>query len=67
MHGHMNLKFTHFMFTDFIFYRATYEIMWKNIVEPDRPQIICCMRTACWIPKATNTRSEYVTLIHYSV
>jgi hypothetical protein len=25
--------------------------------------IIWCMRTACWIPKATNIRSQYVTLI----
>ena len=33
---------------------AVYEIMWKNIVEPDRPQMtIWRMRTACWIPKAT--------------
>ena len=31
-------------------------IMWKNIVEPDRPQMtIWRMRFACWIPKATST------------
>jgi hypothetical protein len=36
--------------------RAVYEIMWENIVEPDRPQmIIWRMRIECWIPKATNT------------
>ena len=41
--------------------RATYEVMWKNIVELDRPQkTIQWMRVACWIPKATNTHSEYV-------
>jgi hypothetical protein len=46
--------------------RAVYEIMWKNIVEPDRPEIIVWrMRIACWIPKATNTHSEYVTLIAF--
>jgi hypothetical protein len=33
-----------------------YEIMWKNIVEPDRPQMtVWCLRIACWIPKAANT------------
>jgi hypothetical protein len=43
---------------------AVYEIMWKNIVEPDRPQMtIWRMRIACWIPKATNTHLEYVILI----
>jgi hypothetical protein len=39
--------------------RAVYEIMWKNIVQPDRPQMtIWRMRIACWIPKATNTDSR---------
>jgi hypothetical protein len=56
--------------TDFIFSnffpenRAVYEIMWKNIVEPDRPLMtVWCMRISSWIPKATNTHSEYVILI----
>ena len=41
--------------------RAVYEIVWTNIVEPDRPQMtIRRMRVACWIPKATNTHPEYV-------
>jgi len=40
--------------------RACCETMWKNVVEPDRPQmIIRRMRIACWIPKATNTHSEH--------
>jgi hypothetical protein len=40
---------------------AFYEIMFKYIVEQDRPQItIWHMRIACWIPKATNTKSGYV-------
>ena len=49
--------------TTFFFYenRAVYELKWKNIVEPGRPQIkVRRMRIACWISKATNTRSEYV-------
>jgi len=38
--------------------------MWKNIVEPEGPQIIIWrMRIACRIPKATDTHSEYVILI----
>jgi hypothetical protein len=37
--------------------------MWKNTVEPGRPQMtIWRMRIAYWIPQATNTHSEYVTL-----
>jgi len=32
--------------------------MWKNIVDPDRPQMtIWRKRIACWIPKATDTHS----------
>jgi hypothetical protein len=43
--------------------RAVYEIMWKNIVETGRPQMtIRCICVARWIPKATNTQSEYVIL-----
>jgi len=38
----------------------------KNIVERGRPQItIWCMRIAYWIPKATNTLSEYVILVAF--
>jgi hypothetical protein len=41
-------------------------IMWKNIVEPIGPQMtIWRMRFACWIPKATNSYSEYVILITF--
>jgi hypothetical protein len=40
---------------------AIYEIMWKNILEPERPQMMVChMCNACWIPKATSAHSEYV-------
>jgi len=44
--------------------RAVYVIMWKNIVERDRPRTkIRRMRIACWIPKATNTDSGCMILI----
>jgi hypothetical protein len=45
-----------------------YEIMWKNVVEPARPQMtVGRMRIACWIPKTTNTQSEYVILIYFTL
>ena len=41
-----------------------YEIMWKNILQRGRPQMaIWRMRTACWIPKATDTHSKYVNTL----
>jgi hypothetical protein len=49
---------------------AVCEIMWKYIVEPNRPQIkMRRMSVACWILQATNTHSEYVIIIaflHYN-
>jgi hypothetical protein len=39
--------------------------MWKNIVQPESPLTIWRLRIACWIPKATNTLSEYVILIDF--
>jgi hypothetical protein len=59
---------THFVFRNFFFFenRAVYEIMWKNISEPDGPQTTTwCMRVSRWVPKATNTHSEYVTRIAF--
>jgi hypothetical protein len=48
--------------------RTICEIIWKNTVQTDRPHIaIWRMRMACWIPKATNTHSEYVILIAFSL
>jgi hypothetical protein len=45
---------------------AFYEIMSKNILEPGRPlKTIWPMRIACWISKATNTHSGYVTIIAF--
>jgi len=57
---------THFLCSITLENRAVYEMMWKNVVESDRPQMtIWCMQIACWIPisKSTNTQSEYVILI----
>jgi hypothetical protein len=48
--------------------RAVYKIIWKNIVEPERPQVATWrMRITCCISKSTNTHPEYVTLIAFSL
>jgi hypothetical protein len=39
--------------------------MWKNNVEPGKLQMIRPKLIACWIPKATNTESEYVIRIPF--
>ena len=60
---------THLMSSNFSFFenRVVHDIMWKN-VERGRPQMtIWCMRVACWIPKATDTHSEYVILIAFAL
>ena len=56
---------THFIFRHFLFKkRAFYEILRKSMVQPDRSQMkIGRMRIACWITKATNIHTVYVTLI----
>ena len=49
---------THLMFNNVFFFknRAVYEIMWKNIVQPERPQMkIWRMRVTSWTPGATDT------------
>jgi len=54
---------THLMFNNFFYFanRTVYEIMWRNIVQPGRPQMtIWRIRISCCMPKATNTQSEYV-------
>jgi hypothetical protein len=44
--------------------RTVGEMMWKDIVEPDRTQMIIWRKgISCWIPKATETLSEYETRI----
>jgi len=55
---------THILYSIFFLLNHTiYEIMWKNTVEPGRPQMTMWhMCIACWISEATNTHQEYVTL-----
>ena len=44
--------------------QAFNEIMWRNIVERSRAQMTKWrMRFSFWITKATDTHSEYITLI----
>ena len=48
-------------------YRSWYNLG-KRYIEPDRPQMtIWRMRIACWIPKAVDTRSEYVIIIVFQL
>jgi hypothetical protein len=50
----------------FILNRVFLKITWENILEQGRPQMkiwhICIIR---WIPKATNTYSEYVMFVAF--
>ena len=56
---YQNTRFSSFFFKN----RAVYEIIRKNMLEPDRPQMTMWrMRIACWITKAKNTHSQYVNL-----
>ena len=60
---HILCSFNNFFFLN----RAVYE-MWKNIVQPARPQTkMWRMRIACCIPKATNTHSDYVIFIAFQL
>jgi len=59
------------MFVNFFSeYLIVYQIMWKNILQLDRPQMtIWRVHIACWIPKATNTHThnmQYSLLFHYN-
>ena len=57
---------THFMFNKFFQELCLYEIMWKIITEPGRPQMaIWHMCTAFWIPKGTIIVSVYVIVIAF--
>jgi len=60
---------THILFSVTFFFsenRVVYEKMLKYFVERGRPQMtIWRMRVACWLPKATNTHSQYVILIAF--
>ena len=52
------------MFNFFFFANcAVNDIIWKNLVALDRPQLTeCRMCNACWIPKDTKRLSEYVLI-----
>ena len=60
---------THFVFNFFFFgNRDVYEIMWKKLGTTRHAtdyNIIRRARFACWIPKATDTHSEYVIHIAF--
>jgi hypothetical protein len=62
---------THFTSTNFFFLenRAIYEIKWKNIADPDRPQITTGrMRIACWIPTVNkHALTIYNTVLMWSI
>ena len=60
---------THFMFSNFFPENIVVcGIIWKNIVEPDRPQLtIWRMRFAYQITKAANTHLEYVIFTVFSL
>jgi len=53
---------THFVFNSFFFENhAVCEIMWKNTVEPGRPEMtVWRMRIACWVPKAKHTHTHHL-------
>jgi hypothetical protein len=54
------------MFNSLIFENAPFMRMWKNMVRPVRPLMtVWRMHIARWIPKATNTLSEYVIFIAF--
>jgi hypothetical protein len=49
-------KTKHFVFTNFFLENyAHYEIMWKNMVEPGRPQMAIKFGAPYWLTKATVT------------
>ena len=59
---HIWCSITFFFFEN----HAVYEINEKYFAEQGRPKIsIWRMLIACWIPKVTNTHSEYVILIAF--
>jgi hypothetical protein len=51
---------THFMSDNFFSENRTIYEMWKNVQAGSPQMTIWRMRIAWWIPKATNTHSEYI-------
>jgi len=60
---------THILYSITFFFfenRVVCEIKWENVVELGLPQMtVWLLSVACWIPKATNTHSQYVILIAF--
>jgi hypothetical protein len=57
---------THFVINNVFKNRAVYEIIWKNIVQPGRPQKkIWRMVNAYWVLKAISTSSDYAMFIAF--
>jgi len=55
----------HMFCSVFFFFKncVVYELMWKMLIARGRPQVtIWRIRITCWIPKATDTPSEYVII-----
>jgi len=49
------------------FFPENREIMWKNMEEPDRPQMtIWRMRILCWVPKTTNAHVSICNIYSFS-
>jgi hypothetical protein len=62
-------KSNHTFYVQYLSFKnsVVYEIMWNNIVKRDRSQMtIWSIHIASWIPKDTDTHSEYVILIGFS-
>jgi hypothetical protein len=51
---------THILYSVFLFFenRAVFEIMLKNILEPERTQVIGPLSVAYWISKATRAQEH---------
>jgi hypothetical protein len=57
---------THILCSITFFNHVVYEIIWKKYCRTGQPQMaIWRMRIACWIPKVTDARSEYVVFIAF--
>jgi hypothetical protein len=43
-----------------------FEMMWKNVVDPDRPQMtLWRMPITCWMPKAADTHTGCEILVAF--
>jgi len=58
---------THFTFSNrFQKNLAIYGIMWKNVVQPEKPQMtVWPMSISRWVPKTTNTQSQYLICVAF--